>query len=195
MRRIAARRARKQGACHQDQWHGLSCATVVAKQGRDKHDAVGRAIQYQLHSIGVHCRLEPRGDDRKDGRRPDFETQLPGHHLILGDVTCPNPVAPSHVKRAAGKALAVAEDAATAKRTKYADYARERDADFVPFVVEAHGGMCKEAVAFIAKVRKAAAREAHWYERESECDLLHTIAVAVQRGNFAAMQRAMRVSD
>ena len=69
----------------------------------------------------------------------------------LVDVTVVNPTCPPHVDKAQ-KQLAVAEHAAQLKIEKYKEMAVEIQAEFVPFAIEAYGGLSSSARRLIRQI-------------------------------------------
>ena len=80
--------------------HGLSCHF-----GRGKflhHNSINEIIKRTLESVKVPSVVEPSGISRLDGKRPDGTSLIAwsqGKPLVW-DVTCPNPLAASHINSA-----------------------------------------------------------------------------------------------
>ena len=85
------------------------------------------------------CQLEPTGLKGADGKWPDGLTTLPFERglSLAWDVTVPHPLAPSYLRSAATLSDAVACEAESKKRAKYAFL--DGRVLFEPFVVKTHG--------------------------------------------------------
>ena len=119
-----------------------------------------------------------------------MQAVFPGIHII-SDVVVSNPLCPTHVQRAAGKQLAVAEQAAHAKVAKYRELADENQATLVPFSVEATGGLDKRAVELIDQISLASRDQLTAVSPDHITNHLKgAVAVAIQRGNAAIMHAA-----
>ena len=99
--------------------HGLSCRKSAGRQLRHRlaNDVIARAFR----SADVPAEMEPLSLLRFDGKRPDGVTLIPwsSGRMLVWDFTCPDTVAPSHIKNSsttAGSAAAIAE---INKRSKY----------------------------------------------------------------------------
>ena len=99
-----------------------------------------------------------------------------GRHL-------PRHLAPSHLQLAVREAGAVADQAERKKKDKYAELAATHH--FVPVAIETMGVFGKEAEAFFIELGRRIREETG--EPLSFHYLLQRIAVAVQRGNAAAV--------
>ena len=103
--------------------------------------------------------------------------------MLVWDATCPDTLAPSHTNLAASEPGAVAEEAELRKKAKYSHL--EASHHFVPVAVETMGVFGPEARSFLRDLGRHLTRVTgdpleHNY-------LMQRIAVAVQRGNAAAI--------
>ena len=98
-------------------------------------------------------------------------------------LTCPDTFAPSHLQLAVREAGAVADQAERKKKAKYAELAATHH--FVPVAIETMGVFGKEAEAFFIELGRRIREETG--EPLSFHYLLQRIAVAMQRGNAAAV--------
>ena len=130
----------------------------------------------------VPSHLEPTGLYRSDGKRPDGATIVPWKQgkILVWDATCPDTLAPSHSLLAIREAGAVAADAEFKKRQKYAHL--DSSHFFVPVAVETLG---VEARALFKDIGRRIFSVTQ--EPLSHRFLVQRIAVAVQRGNAAAV--------
>jgi len=167
--------------------HGLSC--LYSKGRHPRHAAINDIVRRSLASAKVPSHLEPSGLYRSDGRRPDGATIVPwkrGKGLVW-DATCPDTMAPSYISLATSEAGAVAEEAERKKRVKYAHL--ERSHCFIPVAVETLGVFGPAARAFVRDLGHRIADVT--LEPLSHQFLLQRIAVAIQRGNAAAILGTM----
>ena len=154
---------------------------------KDKFDTV-RRNPYSIPSL-----LEPTGIARSDGRRPDGISVMPWRNgrTLVWDATCPDTFAPSNVALTAREAGLVASQAEKAKTQKYALLGSSHH--FVPFAIETSGVFGPEAITFIRELGHRIRAETG--EPCSLQFLMQRIAVAVQRGNAAAVRGTSPPTD
>ena len=111
--------------------------------------------------------------------------------ILVWDATCPDTFAPSHVALAAREAGLVASQAEKAKTQKYALLGTSHH--FVPFAIETSGVFGPEAITFIKELGHRIRAETG--EPRSLQFLMQGIAVAVQRGNAAAVRGTSPPTD
>src|SRR5277367_2579349 len=114
---------------------------------------VNALYHHSNHSGAAACK-EPQGLSTEDGRRPDLQIVLPGA-CILTDVVVSHPLCPSHVPVGSTTVLAVAQQAARRKQVKYQEVAATQLAHFIPFAVEATGGIGQDAQQLIDQLSLA----------------------------------------
>ena len=163
--------------------HGLHCRKSLGRHPR--HSAINDIIKRSLGSAKISAHLEPVGICRSDGKIPDGATILPWKcgRILVWDATCPDTFAPSHIDLARREAEAVAKQAEGMKKAKYSELSTTHH--FIPVAVETSGVLGPEASNFLQeqgqRIRKDSGEPLlHSY-------LLQQIAVAVQRGNAAAV--------
>ena len=110
---------------------------------------------------------------------------------MVWDVTCPDTFAPSHVAHAAREAGTVASQAERNKCQKYALLCTSHH--FVPIAIETSGVFGPEAASFFGELGRQIRAETR--EPRSLQFLLQGIAVAVQRGNAAAVLGTAPATD
>ena len=103
--------------------------------------------------------------------------------VLVWDVTCPDTFAPSHSQLANRDVGAVADQAEKRKREKHSGLAVTHH--FVPVTIETLGTFGKEAQAFFHELGHRIREETR--EPLAFHYLLQRIAVAMQRGNAAAV--------
>ena len=163
--------------------HGLSC---YKSQGRHpRHASVNGLIQRHLSAAGIPAHLEPSGVCRSDGKRPDGASIMPWSRgrTLVWDVTCPDTFAPSHVRLASGEAGLVAAQAEQRKNRKYAELLASHH--FTPVAVETSGVFGPEAASFFKDLGHRLRLQSG--DILSYSHLVQQVAVAVQRGNAAAV--------
>ena len=91
---------------------------------------------------------EPRDLHGEDNRRPDLQMIINNIH-ILTDIQITNPLCPSTLDRSSSTQaqvqLKAAQEKEKVKSRKYADTALQHHAKFIPFIMEATGGMSESA--------------------------------------------------
>ena len=170
--------------------HGLSCRK---SQGRHpRHASINGLIQRHLSSAGIPAQLEPMGVCRSDGKRPDGASILPwrGGRALVWDVTCPDTFAPSHVALASREAGSVASQAEQLKNRKYTELLASHH--FTPIAIETSGVFGPEAAAFLRDLGHRL--RAQTDDPLSYSFMVQQVAVAVQRGNAAAVLGTIRQS-
>ena len=110
---------------------------------------------------------------------------------LIWDAMCPDTFTPSHAALAAREAGLVASQAEKAKTQKYALLGSSHS--FVPFAIEPSGVFGPEAISFIKELGRRIWAETG--EPRSLQFLIQGIAVAVQRGNVAAVRGTLPPSD
>ena len=163
--------------------HGLSCKRSAGRQLR--HSLLNDAILRALQSAGVPSVREPPGLTRSDAKRPDGATLVPWSRgkCLLWDATCPDTLAPSHIRNSSIQAGAAASAAEGKKRAKYS--ALTATHDFVPVAIETLGSWGPGGLDFINEIGRRTA--AVTGEKRSTAFLKQRLSMAVQRGNAAAV--------
>ena len=130
--------------------------------------------------MGLPARMEPTGLD-PDRYRPDLLLTLPRRH-ILTDVAIVHSLAPGKV-RSGHSVLGSAREVEGNRRRRYAKLVALHRYELLPFVMETSGGMGPDAESLVEVMAEAG--EAHlrmWAKEDIIQELLHTAAIAVQRG-------------
>ena len=164
--------------------HGLCCRK---SQGRHpRHAAISELIKRSLASAKIPSHLEPTGISQSDGKRPDGATIVPWRsgRVMVWDATCPDTFAPSHISLATSEAGAVADEAERKKKLKYSSLLATHH--FIPI---ASGVFGSEATSFFKELARRIKIETG--EPRSFHFLAQRIAVAIQRGNAAAVLGTM----
>ena len=123
-----------------DPYHYLSCTQHKRKEITIGHDLVLQVLYQYNHMTGGTGIKEPKDLHASDGRRPDLQMITNNEH-ILTDVQITNPLCPTYVRGAAKQQLHAAELSERRKINKYTETAAEHHATFIPFIMEATGGM------------------------------------------------------
>ena len=109
-----------------------------------------------------------------------------GRHLVL-DFTCPDTLAPSHLRSTAAETGSAAKEAEERKVSKYrsiADYHA-----FIPVAVETLGPMGPEAKSLLLDLGRRLRQ--HTGEPRSTSYLIQQISMAIQKGNAVAMMGSL----
>jgi len=170
--------------------HPLTCRANMAIQGRRRHDCVVQVLRnLVLDAAGfVHTEAHPL---EGDNHRPDLHAAYATSNDLV-DAVITHPLAQSYVQAGPSR-YRVAYKAARSKRRKYAEYAREMGARFIPFACESLGGIIPEARRWMAAVALSLPPDYCTPEGLDRFQLLRhaqsAVAIAIQRGN-AAMVKA-----
>jgi hypothetical protein len=136
--------------------------------------------------------LEPSRLNRENLKRPDQLICLDNKQILV-DVSVVHPLAPTYVNNSGQHQLGLAEKKAKEKIQKYEDMKEDASAPFgqttfVPFICETFGGLSSSARQLMKDLAIfASSHESAWTEKELICTLQFSIAVAIQRGNAAAL--------
>ena len=135
------------------------------------------------------CYIEPFGIVGEDNKRRDGMTIVPwshGRHFVW-DFTCPDTLAPSHLRSTAAEAGSAAKEAEERKATKYRSIAACHT--FIPFAVETLGPMGPEAKAFYIDLGRRLRQ--HTGEPRSTSYLIQRVSMAIQKGNAVVMMGSL----
>ena len=149
------------------------------------NDIIARA----LNLANFPAMLEPSGIVREDNKRPDGMTNVPwshGRHLVW-DFTCPDTLAPSHLRSTAAEAGSAAKEAEERKVTKYRSIVACHT--FIPVAVETLGPMGPEAKAFFIDLGQRLRQ--HTGEPRSTSYLIQRVSMVIQKGNAVAMMGSL----
>jgi hypothetical protein len=180
------------GACKADlavnPWHCLSCPAVKCKSIYRRHNAV---VNLLLRFARSHSSLaHPMKKDLSD-RLPDgilYSTD----RTVMFDVSGVSPTCPSYSHLGPGEAISGRE---RSKTTKYYNFARDRGAAFVPFVLDCFGSLGTRAMALLDSIVEESTLDANFGSRMSKSAFLTLLSVTWQAGNaaiFAEWSRLMR---
>jgi hypothetical protein len=179
------------GIMERDPWHHLNC---MEGHGGDeisiRHHLIVNAIARYSRLAGAVAIVEPQHLFNNSRRRPDLRVIL-NYITYLIDVTVTNPMAPSHMHHVK-QPLSQAKRAEKDKERSYRDaleslgpdLGSQRAVRFVPFVLEAFGGMGTQAETFLSHL-SAFTRDhlSAWSHQDIVGGLKRAIATAVQQGN------------
>ena len=153
---------------------------LATREVISRHNAVKDALYRAVLLTGGQAVREVSGMQTQSRLRPDLQIVYPGQH-VLTDVAVVDPLG-VHARLAPERPTAAAKHRAAEKRKKYA--ASRHDADFIPFVVETCGGLDSDAIALLNLISGAASEHLSlWSQEHAAEDLLHSVAIAVQKGN------------
>ena len=177
----------------QDGHHGLACRKSAGRHRR--HALANDILVRAIRSVEIHAELEPPRLLRGDGKRPDGATLDPwwrGQYLVW-DFTCPDTLAPSHVTASSRAAGAAASQAESAKRVKYAELSSNGNYIFCPVAIETLGSWGPSAQDISSEIGSRI--QARTGDPRSTAFLRQRLAIAVQRGNAAAIRGTCPVGD
>ena len=165
--------------------HGLACRRSAGRHRR--HTLANEVLVRAIRSVEVHAELEPPRLLRGDGKRPDGATLDPwsGGHYLVWDFTCPDTLAPSHLRQSSQEAGSAAALAETRKVTKYSEIASSGDFIFAPIAVETLGVWGTSALAICEEIGGRAALLSG--DPRATSFLKQRLSLAVQRGNAASV--------
>ena len=150
-------------------------------------------MKQTLESAKIPCQLEPSGPFDSEGKRPDRTSIVSWNEgkALNWHATCPDTLAPSHLKLVVKEAGAVADDAEFRKTQKYSNLTSSHY--FVLLAVELLAVSGKEDRSFLKQLGQQVKSSsgdpiAHQY-------LVQRISVAVQRGNAAAVPGSTGLRD
>jgi hypothetical protein len=187
----------RRGKLERDQWHHLNC--IEGHGGNEitiRHHLIVDAIARYSRLAGAVVHVEPLRLFDLSQRRPDIRITL-NYITYLLDISVTNPTAPSIIKHV-NKPLAAARRAEKRKERSYElPMQTYRDGQgnthhgavrFVPFVLEAFGGMGGEAEKFLSSL-SAFSRDnlSAWSHYDVVEGLKKAVAIALQRGNGMIM--------
>ena len=163
--------------------HGLHCKRSAARHAR--HSEVNDIICRSLNSAQVPSYREPPGISRKDGKRPDGITRIPWKEgrCLLWDYTCPDTLAPSHLRGSARSAGYAANEAESKKTRKYSELASQYY--FVPVGIETYGPIGREGLSFLKELGRRL--ELATLDKRQPAFLFQRLSVAIQRCNAACI--------
>ena len=116
--------------------HGLACRRSSVRHRR--HALANDVLVRAVRSVEVHAELEPPRLLRGDGKRPDGASLDPwtGGRYLVWDFTCPDTLAPSHLRQSF---LQAGSAATNAELPKYLELASSDDYIFIPVAIETLG--------------------------------------------------------
>jgi hypothetical protein len=182
-----------ENAVANDPWHWLVCPTQNKREMSTRHNAVVNALYRAVLLTGGQAQREVTGLQTDSRLRPDLQLVYPGRH-VLTDVAVVHPLS-VYGRRRPTQPTACAKSMQTMKRTKYAAIAKRHDAELLPFVVETCGGLAPDAIALLDVISgEASAHLSLWSQEDAAKDILHSVAIAVQKGNAMAILGAHAVA-
>ena len=170
-----------------DPYHYLSCTQHKRKEITIGHNILVHTLYVYNNMTGGTAVKEPQDLHDDDGRRPDLQMITNNQH-ILTDVQITNPVCPSYKQGASRQKLYAAALSEKRKINKYTTTAALHHAAFIPFVMEATGGMSRSAQDIYERVVLASRDSGTLWPHEIIArDFRSSIAIAVQKRNAMTM--------
>jgi hypothetical protein len=175
------------GKVKDDPYHYLSCPYHKRRQITLGHNMLLQILYLYINYVGGTAIKEPKHLHDKDDRTPDLELMIDDQH-ILTDVHITHPLCPTHVRKSARSQMKAAERGEYRKTHKYTHTAQLHDAAFIPFVMEATGGMSESAREIYEKIVLASRNNRTLWPHEIIArDLRGAIAITVQKRNSMTM--------
>ena len=124
----------------------------MSNEGVQRHNSISLCIMKFIRLTGHDAKYEPAKLIEEDKKRPDVQFVVDGKlHLI--DVTCKQLLAPSHIIKSSKEQGAILNTAVKEKHDHYEQMIQQLDANFTAFAVDVFGGMHKESLALIDKIK------------------------------------------
>src|ERR1700759_2117014 len=173
--------------------HGLACRQSAGRHRR--HSLANDVIIRAIRATEVHAELEPPRMLRGDGKRPDGATLDPwsSSKYLVWNFTCPDTLAPSHLRQSSLAAGSATINAETRKNIKYAELVLSGDLIFAPIAIETLGVWGPSALSLCADIGGHLARLTG--DLRASSFLKQRLGLAVQRGNAAAVVGTHPQSD
>ena len=167
--------------------HFLHCK-LTKPQATAGHDEMGKQVVLFAKRAGAtYCRWNHRQEDRKI---PDAEMRTEEQKIVEFMIT--DSACKTNLPRVKQDPYGLTDYFEAKKADKYRALAAKAGATVVPFVVEAHGGPGKQAIAFIKELAALAkTTRSPWRPKKILNGLLDAIAVAVVRRNSAMITAGM----
>ena len=165
--------------------HGLACRRSAGRHRR--HAMANEVIVRAVRAVEIHAGLEPPRLVRGDGKRPNGASLDPwsGGRYLVWDFTCPDTLAPSHVRQTSLTAGSAAANAEVLKVAKYSELVSSGDYIFAPIAIETLGVWGPAALAICDEIGGRAARLSG--DPRAPSFLRQRLSLAVQRGNAASV--------
>ena len=161
-----------------DCWHALSCQSIKRLSITSRHDSIAKLLINFFNSNFCVAREVKKSRDKL----PDVEVHLPRETIFI-DVSGTHPLNYSYLSGTLNNLDSALTNRATYKITKYFTWARERNARFVPFVLDTFGRLHKAAADLITVACGELSSLAPSPSRQSSQSLLVELSTLWQRGN------------
>ena len=162
-----------------DCWHALSCQSIKRLSVTSRHDKIANLLINFFNSNLFLARTVKKAFAHK---LPDVEIHLPRETIFI-DVSGTHPFNPSYLERTLTNISSALDNRANIKINKYAAWARERNARFIPFVLDTFGRLHKDAADIIKLACSERVGLAPSPNSQSSHSLLTELSLQWQRGN------------
>ena len=162
-----------------DCWHALSCQSIKRLSVTSRHDKIANLLINFFNSNLFLARAVKKAFANK---LPDVEVHLPRETIFI-DVSGTHPFNPSYLERTLTNISSALDNRANIKINKYSAWARERNARFIPFVLDTFGRLHKDAADIIKLACSERAGLAPSPNSQSSQSLLTELSLQWQRGN------------
>ena len=171
-------------------WHYLTCTTALGGSViSQRHHSICHILREYATIAGAIVEVEPKHRFANNEERVDLEVLLDGKRIMI-DVAVIDSTSGRNQRKTAGKAMSATVDKEKEKIRKYGQQCQQIQAEFIPFIIETHGGMGEKANKFIERLALSLSKHhAPTMTRdEFRSDLYDAIGCAVQRHNALIMQ-------
>lgn len=179
----------------QDATHLLTC---IMKGKTKRHNHVANMLGKLAESAGMLVEVEPtiaqyhptdsKADAQKTDSCPDIWLTTP-HASYLIDVCIMHPCAPSVTSANAKQLHSTLNKTAKKKFDRYDAVARERNATFIPFILDAYGSFHKDAIKLISIISRAAYDNSSGRNKNYQLHMFRCISFALHDANTALMNQ------
>ena len=167
--------------------HVLTCPNIRSRH--TCHQTCNKVIKEALKSAGVPSTLEPRGNSRNDGKRPDGVSLLPWcrGRVVAWDFAYTHKLTISNLRLATSDGPAVATEAEYRKRGHYS--ALPEHTILGPVAIEKLGGIGKGSYVFLRTI--GLRMKLLSTEPRSFAFLLQRLGIEVQNGNAGCIMESI----
>jgi len=171
--------------CHfdfgDDMWHALSCQSLKRLSVTSRHDMIANLL---INFFNCNLCVARAVKKTFAHKLPDLEVHLPRETIFI-DVSGTHPFNHSYLSGSINNIDSALTNRAAIKTNKYHTWASDRNARFVPFILDSFGRLEKAAMDLLLLAAKELACLAPSPARQSIHSLLSEVSVQWQRANGA----------
>ena len=174
-----------------DPWHPLNCTRQRKTTVYMRHNSTMMPIRRKVNEFFGTCEVGPGKWLAPDGKVPDLLIRLPdGQPPLVVDESIVNPMAPSHLAKAAAEPLRAALYRERAKKNKYCPILPQT-VQFIPMVQETLGAFAPGSVEIMRRIARNGLTAKGIPESETFRALANEMAIRIQNGNSFIMHSAL----